>query len=78
MKRHGASGTPAMRWEYGISSLSEQPFETSIKTTKGEDDFSRKMWGQVGGYVVGYKGLELTTVRGAGHEVPSHQSGHWP
>ncbi|XP_015972453.1 serine carboxypeptidase 1 isoform X1 [Arachis duranensis] len=28
---------------------------------------------QVGGYVVGYKGLTLVTVRGAGHTVPSYQ-----
>ncbi|KAI3767368.1 hypothetical protein L2E82_17463 [Cichorium intybus] len=29
---------------------------------------------EVGGYVVGYKGVVLTTVRGAGHTVPSYQS----
>nr|KAJ0208855.1 hypothetical protein LSAT_V11C400205650 [Lactuca sativa] len=29
--------------------------------------------GEVGGYVVGYKGVLLTTVRGAGHAVPSYQ-----
>ncbi|MED6120324.1 hypothetical protein PIB30_019835 [Stylosanthes scabra] len=28
---------------------------------------------EVGGYVVGYKGLTLITVRGAGHTVPSYQ-----
>ncbi|GMH12208.1 hypothetical protein Nepgr_014049 [Nepenthes gracilis] len=28
---------------------------------------------QVGGYVVGYEGLELVTIRGAGHLVPSYQ-----
>ncbi|KAJ9567502.1 hypothetical protein OSB04_003468 [Centaurea solstitialis] len=28
---------------------------------------------EVGGYVVGYKGVVLTTVRGAGHTVPSYQ-----
>ncbi|XP_061355887.1 serine carboxypeptidase 1-like [Gastrolobium bilobum] len=28
---------------------------------------------EVGGYVVGYKGLTLVTVRGAGHTVPSYQ-----
>lgn len=28
---------------------------------------------QVGGYVIGYKGLTLVTVRGAGHMVPSDQ-----
>ncbi|KAL7604256.1 hypothetical protein Lser_V15G18899 [Lactuca serriola] len=28
---------------------------------------------EVGGYVVGYKGVILTTVRGAGHAVPSYQ-----
>ncbi|TKY57781.1 Serine carboxypeptidase II-3 [Spatholobus suberectus] len=28
---------------------------------------------EVGGYVVGYKGLTLITVRGAGHMVPSYQ-----
>ncbi|PWA44485.1 Peptidase S10, serine carboxypeptidase [Artemisia annua] len=30
---------------------------------------------EVGGYVVGYRGVVLTTVRGAGHEVPSYQPG---
>ncbi|XP_073110260.1 serine carboxypeptidase 1 isoform X2 [Elaeis guineensis] len=29
--------------------------------------------GEVGGYVVGYKGLTFATVRGAGHMVPSYQ-----
>uniref|UniRef100_A0A1D1Z1S0 Serine carboxypeptidase II-3 n=1 Tax=Anthurium amnicola TaxID=1678845 RepID=A0A1D1Z1S0_9ARAE len=29
--------------------------------------------GEVGGYVVGYKGLVFVTVRGAGHLVPSYQ-----
>ncbi|KAM1134060.1 hypothetical protein ACFX19_043942 [Malus domestica] len=29
--------------------------------------------GQVGGYVAGYKGLTFTTIRGAGHMVPSYQ-----
>ncbi|KAK7383102.1 hypothetical protein VNO78_28771 [Psophocarpus tetragonolobus] len=29
---------------------------------------------EVGGYLVGYKGLTLITVRGAGHMVPSYQS----
>ncbi|CAJ2675486.1 unnamed protein product [Trifolium pratense] len=28
---------------------------------------------EVGGYVIGYKGLTLVTVRGAGHMVPSYQ-----
>jgi len=28
---------------------------------------------QVGGYLIGYKGLTLITVRGAGHMVPSYQ-----
>lgn len=28
---------------------------------------------QVGGYVVGYRGLALVTVRGAGHLAPSYQ-----
>ncbi|KAE8727960.1 Serine carboxypeptidase II-3 [Hibiscus syriacus] len=28
---------------------------------------------EIGGYVVGYKGLVFTTVRGAGHTVPSYQ-----
>ncbi|THU66249.1 hypothetical protein C4D60_Mb05t12150 [Musa balbisiana] len=28
---------------------------------------------QVGGYVVGYGGLTLVTVRGAGHMVPTYQ-----
>lgn len=29
--------------------------------------------GEVGGYVIGYKGVTLTTVRGAGHTVPSYE-----
>lgn len=28
---------------------------------------------QVGGYLIGYEGLTLITVRGAGHMVPSYQ-----
>ncbi|KAF3956590.1 hypothetical protein CMV_018292 [Castanea mollissima] len=28
---------------------------------------------EVGGYVIGYKGVTFATVRGAGHEVPSYQ-----
>ncbi|XP_040996999.1 serine carboxypeptidase 1-like [Juglans microcarpa x Juglans regia] len=31
--------------------------------------------GEVGGYVIGYKGVTFTTVRGAGHTVPSYQPG---
>ncbi|GJW70309.1 serine carboxypeptidase II-3-like protein [Tanacetum coccineum] len=48
--------------------------ECSIQSTKSK-------WGTihlssgVGGYVVGYRGVVLTTVRGAGHEVPSYQPG---
>jgi serine carboxypeptidase-like clade II len=43
-----------------------------------ELNFSSQGAGEVGGYVVQYKGkekgsLSLVTVRGAGHEVPSYQ-----
>lgn len=31
------------------------------------------MFAQVGGYVLGYKGVVFTTVRGAGHMVPTNQ-----
>lgn len=48
----------------------------SINTFKLPVETPFRPWyssNEVGGYVVGYKGLVLTTVRGAGHEVPSYQ-----
>ncbi|KAI8548710.1 hypothetical protein RHMOL_Rhmol07G0295200 [Rhododendron molle] len=48
----------------------------SINTFKLPVETAWRPWysnGEVGGYVVGYKGLVLTTVRGAGHTVPSYQ-----
>ncbi|PKU76996.1 serine carboxypeptidase II-3 [Dendrobium catenatum] len=48
----------------------------SIKMLKLPVESQWKPWytnDQVGGYVIGYKGLTLATVRGAGHLVPSYQ-----
>ncbi|KAF7137829.1 hypothetical protein RHSIM_Rhsim07G0231200 [Rhododendron simsii] len=48
----------------------------SINTFKLPVETAWRPWysnEEVGGYVVGYKGLVLTTVRGAGHTVPSYQ-----
>ncbi|KAK8943263.1 Serine carboxypeptidase II-3 [Platanthera zijinensis] len=41
------------------------PIESQWKAWSSDDE--------VGGYVIGYKGLTLATVRGAGHMVPSYQ-----
>uniref|UniRef100_A0A2N9HL16 Carboxypeptidase n=1 Tax=Fagus sylvatica TaxID=28930 RepID=A0A2N9HL16_FAGSY len=48
----------------------------SINTLKLPVQTAWRPWysgGEVGGYVVGYKGLTFTTVRGAGHTVPTYQ-----
>ncbi|KAJ1396950.1 Serine carboxypeptidase, serine active site [Sesbania bispinosa] len=48
----------------------------SINTLKLPVDTTWRPWysgNEVGGYVVGYKGLTFVTVRGAGHMVPSYQ-----
>ncbi|XP_057503101.1 serine carboxypeptidase 1-like [Actinidia eriantha] len=48
----------------------------SINTFKLPVETAWRPWyssNEVGGYVVGYKGLVLITVRGAGHTVPSYQ-----
>ncbi|KAM4121809.1 hypothetical protein ACB094_01G033800 [Castanea mollissima] len=48
----------------------------SINTLKLPVTTAWRPWhfdNEVGGYVVGYKGVTFATVRGAGHEVPSYQ-----
>uniref|UniRef100_A0A5B7A3C7 Carboxypeptidase n=1 Tax=Davidia involucrata TaxID=16924 RepID=A0A5B7A3C7_DAVIN len=55
---------PITSSRYSINTL-KLPVETSWRPW-----YSNK---EVGGYVVGYKGVTLTTVRGAGHTVPSYQ-----
>nr|POE98877.1 serine carboxypeptidase ii-3 [Quercus suber] len=48
----------------------------SINTLKLPVTTAWRPWyydNEVGGYVVGYKGVTFTTIRGAGHEVPSYQ-----
>ncbi|XP_008220190.1 PREDICTED: serine carboxypeptidase II-3-like [Prunus mume] len=48
----------------------------SINNLKLQLRTSWRPWysdGEVGGYVIGYKGLTFATVRGAGHMVPSYQ-----
>ncbi|XP_057425077.1 serine carboxypeptidase 1-like [Lotus japonicus] len=48
----------------------------SVNSLKLHVETTWRPWGsgnEVGGYVVGYKGLTLVTVRGAGHMVPSYQ-----
>lgn len=55
---------PVTSTRYSINSL-ELPVETEWRPWFSADE--------VGGYVVGYKGLVLVTVRAAGHQVPSYQ-----
>ncbi|XP_057425107.1 serine carboxypeptidase 1-like [Lotus japonicus] len=48
----------------------------SVNSLKLHVDTTWRPWGsgnEVGGYVVGYKGLTFVTIRGAGHTVPSYQ-----
>lgn len=48
----------------------------SVNTLKLPVETAWQPWysnNEVGGYVVGYKGVVLTTVRGAGHTVPEYQ-----
>ncbi|KAI4316739.1 hypothetical protein L6164_024688 [Bauhinia variegata] len=48
----------------------------SVNTLKLPVETAWRPWyssNEVGGYVVGYKGITLITVRGAGHTVPSYQ-----
>ncbi|KAK8572524.1 hypothetical protein V6N12_028577 [Hibiscus sabdariffa] len=55
---------PVTSSRYAIKSL-ELPVETAWRPWYSNSE--------VGGYVVGYKGVVFTTVRGAGHTVPSYQ-----
>ncbi|KAL4271578.1 hypothetical protein GQ457_13G020080 [Hibiscus cannabinus] len=55
---------PVTSSRYAIRSL-ELPIETAWRPWYSNSE--------VGGYVVGYKGVVFTTVRGAGHTVPSYQ-----
>ncbi|GMI78514.1 serine carboxypeptidase-like 40 [Hibiscus trionum] len=55
---------PVTSSRYAIKSL-ELPVETAWRPWYSNSE--------VGGYVVGYKGMVFTTVRGAGHTVPSYQ-----
>ncbi|KAH6832001.1 serine carboxypeptidase-like 40 [Perilla frutescens var. hirtella] len=58
------ANVPVTSTRYAINSL-KLPIETSWRPWYFENE--------VGGYAVGYKGLALVTVRGAGHLVPSYQ-----
>ncbi|KAK6144128.1 hypothetical protein DH2020_020948 [Rehmannia glutinosa] len=58
------ANVPVTATRYAINSL-KLPVETSWRPWYFENE--------VGGYVVGYKGLTFVTVRGAGHLVPSYQ-----
>ncbi|MBA0788134.1 hypothetical protein Gotri_000137 [Gossypium trilobum] len=55
---------PVTSSRYAIKTL-ELPVETAWRPWYSNSE--------VGGYVVGYKGVVFTTVRGAGHTVPSYQ-----
>ncbi|XP_004499087.1 serine carboxypeptidase 1-like isoform X2 [Cicer arietinum] len=56
---------------YSINALKLAPDTAWRPWYTGKEYYAYNM--QVGGYVIGYKGLTLVTVRGAGHMVPSHQ-----
>ncbi|PIN06130.1 Serine carboxypeptidases (lysosomal cathepsin A) [Handroanthus impetiginosus] len=58
------ANVPVTATRYAINSL-KLPIETSWRPWYLDNE--------VGGYVVGYKGLAFVTVRGAGHLVPSYQ-----
>ncbi|XP_042041455.1 serine carboxypeptidase 1-like [Salvia splendens] len=58
------ANVPVTTTRYAINRL-KLPIETAWRPWYFENE--------VGGYVVGYKGLTLATVRGAGHQVPSYQ-----
>ncbi|KAK9270572.1 hypothetical protein L1049_026153 [Liquidambar formosana] len=66
-------------WIYSGDMDGRVPITSSryaINTLKLLVDTAWRPWysnNEVGGYVVGYKGVVLTTVRGAGHMVPSYQ-----
>ncbi|XVF74172.1 hypothetical protein PTKIN_Ptkin13bG0038800 [Pterospermum kingtungense] len=55
---------PVTSSRYAIKTL-ELPVETAWQPWYSNSE--------VGGYVVGYKGVTFTTIRGAGHTVPSYQ-----
>ncbi|KAI3461198.1 hypothetical protein Pfo_017861 [Paulownia fortunei] len=58
------ANVPVTSTRYAINSL-KLPVETAWRPWYFDNE--------VGGYVVGYKGLTFVTVRGAGHLVPSYQ-----
>ncbi|KAA8550107.1 hypothetical protein F0562_001791 [Nyssa sinensis] len=58
------SVVPVTSTRYSINSLN-LPIETAWRPWYTNNE--------VGGYVVGYKGVTFATVRGAGHQVPSYQ-----
>ncbi|XP_057426724.1 serine carboxypeptidase 1-like [Lotus japonicus] len=66
-------------WMYSGDTDNSVPITSSkysLNSLKLHVDTRWRPWGssdEVGGYVVGYKGLTLITVRGAGHMVPSSQ-----
>ncbi|KAK7829085.1 serine carboxypeptidase ii-3 [Quercus suber] len=65
--------TKATKWE---ACSGEPPLGYSINTLNLPVNTTWRPWysgNEVGGYVVGNKGLTFTTVRGAGHMVPSYQ-----
>lgn len=56
---------PVTSTQYSLDLLG-LPTNSSWRSWYSDDD-------QVGGYVIGYKGLVFATVRGAGHMVPTYQ-----
>ncbi|KAF5468318.1 hypothetical protein F2P56_012477 [Juglans regia] len=68
-------------WIYSGDTDARVPVTSSryaINKLKLRVDTDWRPWysgGEVGGYVIGYKGVTFTTVRGAGHTVPSYQPG---
>ncbi|MBA0565893.1 hypothetical protein Golob_010748 [Gossypium lobatum] len=66
-------------WIYSGDTDGRVPVTSSryaIKTMQLPVETAWQPWysdSEVGGYVVGYKGVVFTTVRGAGHTVPSYQ-----
>ncbi|XP_020586813.1 serine carboxypeptidase II-3-like [Phalaenopsis equestris] len=76
---HELIGSGLRVWFYSGDQDSVVPVtstRTSIDMLKLPVESQWKPWhvdNEVGGYVIGYKGLTLATVRGAGHLVPSYQ-----
>ncbi|KAF3446693.1 hypothetical protein FNV43_RR11873 [Rhamnella rubrinervis] len=77
IKQLVARGTSV--WMYSGDTDGRVPVTSTryaINTFKLPVETSWRSWyssSEVGGYLVGYKGLTLITVRGAGHTVPSYQ-----